>query len=87
MLKGAADNRTYLPPIGDQGSEGSCVHWAGTYHTKTANMKRKDPTLNLNATSNQCSPRFTYNLTNAGRIPAAMDTSRSRFSCGMVSLR
>jgi len=66
MLKGAADNRTYLPPIGDQGSEGSCVHWAGTYHTKTANMKRKDPTLNLNATSNQCSPRFTYNLTNAG---------------------
>jgi len=65
-LKGAADNRATLPPIGDQGSEGSCVHWAGTYHTKTANMKRTDPSLNITVTSNQCSPRFTYNLTNLG---------------------
>ncbi|NLG35987.1 MAG: hypothetical protein GX548_11595, partial [Lentisphaerae bacterium] len=65
-LKGAADNRSYMPPIGDQGYEGSCVHWAGTYYTKTANMKRNDPSINVNAASNQCSPRFTYNLTNAG---------------------
>ena len=28
-LKGSADNRSILPPIGNQGSEGSCVHWAG----------------------------------------------------------
>ena len=66
MLKGAADNRSYLPPIGDQGSLGSCVHWAGTYYTKSANMKRMNPALNLNQTSNQCSPRFTYNLSNNG---------------------
>jgi hypothetical protein len=65
-LKGAADNRAYLPPIGDQGSEGSCVHWAGSYYAKTANMKRVDPSLNITATSNQLSPRFTYNLSNAG---------------------
>ncbi len=65
-LKGAADNRQYLPPIGNQGSEGSCVHWAGSYYTKTANMKRRNPALNVSAASNQCSPRFTYNLTNAG---------------------
>ncbi len=65
-LKGAADNRSYLPPIGDQGSLGSCVHWAGTYYTKSANMKRSNPALDLTATSNQCSPRFTYNLTNQG---------------------
>ena len=65
-LKGSADNRSILPPIGNQGSEGSCVHWAGAYYTKTANMKRQDPTLNVTKTSNQCSPRFTYNLTNAG---------------------
>ncbi len=64
--KGAADNRGFLPPIGDQGSEGSCVHWAGAYHTKTANMKRQNPALNITASSNQCSPRFTYNLTNGG---------------------
>jgi hypothetical protein len=66
MLKGAADNRSILPPIGNQGSEGSCVHWAGSYYTKSANMKRMNPSLNLSATSNQCSPRFTYNLTNVG---------------------
>ena len=65
-LKGAADNRSYLPPIGDQGSLGSCVFWAGTYYTKTANMKWKDPSINVNVASNQCSPRFTYNLCNAG---------------------
>ncbi len=65
-LKGASDNRSYLPPIGDQGSLGSCVHWAGTYYTKSANMKRMNPALNLTQTSNQCSPKFTYNLSNAG---------------------
>jgi hypothetical protein len=65
-LKGASDNRSYLPPIGNQGSLGSCVHWAGTYYTKSANMKRMNPALNLSATSNQCSPKFTYNLTNTG---------------------
>ena len=64
--KGAADNRAYLPPIGNQGDEGSCVHWAGTYYSKTANMKRKIPALNVTQTSNQCSPRFTYNLVNSG---------------------
>jgi len=66
MLKGAADNRSYMPPIGDQSSEGACVHWAGSYNVKTANMKRNDPTINVNVASNQGSPRFTYNLTNTG---------------------
>ena len=66
-LKGAADNRSLMPPIGNQSTEGSCVHWAGSYYTKSANMKRLDPSLNLSAASNQCSPRFTYNLTNCGQ--------------------
>ena len=65
--RGEADNRAYLPPIRSQGSEGSCVHWAGAYYTKTANMKRRNPSLDVTATSNQCSPRFTYNLSNAGQ--------------------
>jgi hypothetical protein len=65
-FSGTADNRGYLPPIGDQGSEWACVHFAGTYNSKTANMKRKNPSLDVTAPSNQCSPRFTYNLTNGG---------------------
>jgi DUF971 family protein len=66
-LKGSADNRQYLPPIKNQGSEGSCVHWAGSYYVKTASMKRRVPSINVTATSNQCSPRFTYNLSNSGQ--------------------
>ncbi len=65
-LKGAADNRALLPPIRSQGSEGSCVHWAGAYYVKTASMKQREPGLNVSVSSNQCSPRFTYNLTNEG---------------------
>ena len=64
--RGAADNRAHMPPIADQGTEGSCVHWAGTYYAKTANMKRMEPGLDVNSASNQCSPRFTYNLVNLG---------------------
>jgi hypothetical protein len=66
MLKGAADNRSYMPPIGDQSSEGACVHMGRFLQRQTANMKRNDPTINVNVASNQGSPRFTYNLTNTG---------------------
>ena len=66
MLKSAVNNSGNLPPIGDQGNENSCVYWAGTYYTKTASMKRNNPLLDITAASNQCSPRFTYNLTNCG---------------------
>ena len=62
-LKGSADNRSNLPPIGDQDNLGSCVHWAGAYYTKSTAMKIKDPTLDLTQARNQCSPTFTYNLT------------------------
>jgi len=66
MSAETTDNREYLPPIGNQGAEGSCVHWAGAYYTKTAHMKRQTPSLDISVASNQCSPRFTYNLTNCG---------------------
>jgi len=64
---GYADNSAGLPPVGNQGSEGSCVHWAGTYAVKTHCMKRKNPTLDITQPSGQASPRFTYNLSNAGQ--------------------
>jgi len=64
---GYADNSAGLPPVGNQGYEGSCVHWAGTYAVKTYYMKKKNPSLNITQTSGQASPRFTYNLSNAGQ--------------------
>jgi len=65
-LRGAVDNGSGLPPIGDQGSEGSCTAWAGTYAVKTYYMKKANPSLNLALAQNQASPRFAYNLYNGG---------------------
>ena len=65
-LRGAADNGSGLPPIGDQGAEGSCTAWAGAYAVKTYYMKKANPSLNLALPQNQASPRFAYNLYNGG---------------------
>ncbi len=63
---GYADNSAGLPPVGSQ-KNGDCVHWAGTYAVKTYYMKKKNPALNITQTSGQASPKFTYNLSNAGQ--------------------
>ena len=63
---GEADNSSGLPPVGDQGGEGSCVHWAGTYAVKSYYMKKNNPVLDITLPSGQASPRFTYNLSNGG---------------------
>ncbi len=53
-----------FPPIGHQGSIGSCVAWATTYYTYTYMVHyRKGITSTAN---NAYSPRWTYNLTNGG---------------------
>jgi len=64
---GMADNSSGLPPVGNQGHEGSCVHWAGTYAVKSYYMKKNNPTLDITLASGQASPRFTYNLSNGGK--------------------
>ncbi|GHT36347.1 hypothetical protein FACS189434_14580 [Bacteroidia bacterium] len=52
------DLSAYFPPIGDQGSYGTCVVWATGYNLKTAlNAKQKAWTAsNLSSKSNQTSP-------------------------------
>ncbi|GAB4370427.1 MAG: hypothetical protein Kow0042_12660 [Calditrichia bacterium] len=65
-LAGSVFNLAYLPPIGNQGSQGSCTAWAVVYYFKTyqeAREKQWDPSL----PENQCSPAFAYNLINGGR--------------------
>jgi len=54
----------YFPPIGNQGSLGSCASWATTYYqfTYEAN-KLKNITTNA---SNAYSPSYTFNLLNGG---------------------
>jgi hypothetical protein len=67
--RSVVDNSSGLPPIGDQGSEGSCTAWAGTYAVKTYYMKKANPALNIALPANQASPRFAYNLYNGGADP------------------
>ena len=59
-------NLAYLPPVGNQGSQGSCTAWAVAYYFKTyqeAREKQWDPAL----PEHQCSPAFVYNQINGGR--------------------
>jgi len=64
--RGSANNASGLPPIGNQGSEGSCTAWAGAYAVKTYYMKKANPALNITQAAHQASPRFAYNLYNGG---------------------
>lgn len=61
--RGYANHSHNLPPIGNQGAEGSCVHFAGTYMVKTYYMRQREALLPSGAIA---SPRFTYNLSNSG---------------------
>ncbi|MCU0724340.1 MAG: C1 family peptidase [Planctomycetes bacterium] len=56
-----------LPPIGDQGRQGSCVGWASAYNVKTSWEKRSNPGWNLGVTSGRFSPAFVYNQINGGQ--------------------
>lgn len=59
-------NPAYLPPVGNQGSQGSCTAWAVGYYFKTyqeASEKQWDPALS----EHQCSPAFMYHLINGGQ--------------------
>ncbi len=54
----------YFPPVGNQGSLGSCVAWAQAYYQFTYTMNKH---RNIASTAeNAFSPKFIYNLANGG---------------------
>ena len=56
-----------LPPVGDQGSQGSCVAWACGYYQKTHSEKKFEHTSwDLNNQWYQFSPSFIYNQGGGG---------------------
>lgn len=58
----------HLPPVGDQGQQGSCVGWATAYYTKTAQEHLERGWAITSANTNHIfSPAFIYNQrTNSG---------------------
>jgi hypothetical protein len=54
-----------MPPVGDQGAQGSCVAWAVAYNHVTHN-EWVEHHWNVNDPQYQFSPAFTYNQINGG---------------------
>ena len=59
------DNSEYLPPIGDQGAENSCVGWAIGYYLM-GYQEIKEHGWNKYDSEHWMSPYFVYNLINGG---------------------
>jgi Papain family cysteine protease/Family of unknown function (DUF5719)/IPT/TIG domain/Divergent InlB B-repeat domain len=65
-LAASADLSSQLPPIGNQGSQGSCVAWATSYYYKTWVEKQEHTGWALTDTKHEFSPSFMYNQINGG---------------------
>jgi hypothetical protein len=52
-----------MPPVGDQGSEGSCVTFSAVYYMRSAEQYRLAPGSGYNFATNIFSPEFVYNQT------------------------
>ncbi|MFC1669702.1 C1 family peptidase [Spirochaetota bacterium] len=73
-LPSSVDLSKYMPPVGSQGRQGSCVAWATTYATKSYHEKRKrgwsygsNVTYNNGRGQHVFSPAWTYNQINGGQ--------------------
>ncbi len=54
-----------LPPVGNQGAQGSCAAWAIAYYHRTQ-LEYRERRWNLADPRHQFSPAFTYNQVNGG---------------------
>lgn len=59
-MPAAWDNSAGLPPVGDQGAQGSCVSWVTGYYIKSY-QEAQEHGWALNDSLHQFSPRFIYN--------------------------
>lgn len=53
----------YMPPVGNQGSEGSCVAWAVAYYARSAEAYYRTGASAYSFSTNILSPEFLYNQT------------------------
>ena len=64
-LPDSFDLSSFLPPVGDQGRQGSCVSWATTYYLKSFQEHLSSGNLSY-STDNIMSPAYTYNQITLG---------------------
>ena len=65
-LSASVDLSGQLPPVGNQGAQGSCVGWATSYYYKSWSEKQEHVTWDLTNPWYQYSPAFVYNQINGG---------------------
>ena len=65
-LGASADISSQIPPVGNQGAQGSCVAWATSYYYKSWSEKQEHG-WSLTDTKHQFSPSFMYNQINDGQ--------------------
>jgi len=61
----SVDLSSQMPPVGNQGSQGSCTAWGVGYYQKTHDEWREHG-WDVSQTSHQFSPAFIYNQINGG---------------------
>ncbi|PKQ27647.1 MAG: hypothetical protein CVT63_06855 [Candidatus Anoxymicrobium japonicum] len=82
-LGASVDLTDQLPPVGDQGKQGSCVTWATSYYYKSFSEKQEHTTWDLSRAQYQFSPSFVYNQINGGvdcgaTFPDAFDVLQNK---------
>ncbi|MCX6149090.1 MAG: T9SS type A sorting domain-containing protein [Ignavibacteriales bacterium] len=65
-LSSSVDNSDHLPPVGNQGQQGSCVAWAIGYYYKTY-QEWQEHGWSITVPNHIFSPSFIYNHINGGR--------------------
>ncbi len=65
-LPSYVDLSSQIPPVGNQGNQGSCVAWAVSYYYKSWQEKQEHPYWDLTNPWYQFSPSFVYNQINGG---------------------
>lgn len=84
----SVDNRDGLPPVGNQGTQGSCVGWAVGYYCFSHQMWLEDSSRNVSLPKYQYSPAFIYNHINSGWDLGSMisDAMRHLWTFGCATM-
>ena len=78
-LPESIDLSSFLPPVGNQGKQGSCVAWATGYYLKGYQENLEDANNSIQNPNNLLSPAFIYNqikvadCSSGSQIPSALE--------------
>ena len=73
----AVDHSANMPPVGNQGSLGSCTSWAFAYYYKTY-QEWLERGWSVHDQAHQFSPTFLYNMANGGGNAGSYNTDNMR---------